>query len=93
MILVVLFELIVSVLLLYLGVTQLVVPLWRGTPLFPVFRKETHLRQQLSQTAEKVVEADLEREIAEKSHRASSIRKTVRRKTSESPNESDQTVN
>ena len=93
MILVVLFELITAVLLLYLGVTQLVVPLWRGTPLFPMFRKEGHLRHQLSRVDEEVVEADLEKEIASRSRKANSIRKTVRRKTNQSSSESDQTVN
>lgn len=40
MVLVALFELVVAVLLLYLGVTQVVLPLWRETPLFPMFRRE-----------------------------------------------------
>lgn len=79
MILVALLELVVAVFLLYLGVTQVVLPLWRDTPLFPMFRREGRLQHELAEATEKVVEADLERKIAETAHRAESVRRTVHR--------------
>lgn len=81
MILVTLVELIVMASLFYLGVTQIVLPLWRDTPLLPIFRKEGRLQHELVEATEKVVEAELEKEIAEITHRAESVRKTVRRPT------------
>lgn len=79
MILVALAELVVTVLLLYLGVTQVVLPLWRSTPLFPIFRREGRLQHELAEATERVVEADLERQISETTRRAESVRRSVRR--------------
>lgn len=79
MIVVTLLELVVMVLLLYLGVTQVVSPLWRDTPLFPMFRREGRLQHELAEATEKVVEAELEKKIAETAQRAESVRRTVRR--------------
>lgn len=79
MILLTLAELVIMALLFYLGVTQVVLPLWRDTPLFPMFRKERHLQQELVKTTEKVVEAELEKKIVEKAKKAESIRRTVNR--------------
>lgn len=81
MILVALLELVVAAFLLYLGMTQVVLPLWRDTPLFPMFRREGRLQHELAEATEKVVEADLERKIAETAHKAESVRRTVRRPT------------
>ena len=79
MILIELAELVVAVLLLYLGVTKIVLPLWRDTPLFPMFRREGRLQHELTEATEKVVEAELERKIAETAHKAESVRRSVRR--------------
>ena len=78
MILVELAELVVAVLLLYLGVTKVVLPLWRDTPLFPMFRRERRLQHELTKATENVVEAELERKIAETAQKAESVRRTVR---------------
>lgn len=81
MIIVTLMELIVMAFLFYLGITQIILPLWRNTPFLPMFRKERCLQNELVEATEKVVEAKLEKEIAEITHRAESVRKTVRRPT------------
>lgn len=78
MILVALLELVVTAFLLYLGVTQVVLPLWRDTPLFPMFRREGRLQHELAEATEKVVEAELEKKIDETTHKAESVRRTVR---------------
>lgn len=81
MILLTLIELIVMAFLFYLGITQVVLPLWRDTPLVPMFRRERRLQHELVEAAEKVVEAELEKKIAETTHRAETVRRTVRRPT------------
>lgn len=92
MIVVALLELVVMALLLYLGVIQVVLPLWRGTSLFPMFRRERHLQQELTEVTENVVEAELEKKIAKTAHKVESIRQTVRRPT-RSKTGSDGTIN
>ena len=81
MILVTLVELVVMALLFYLGVTQVILPLWRNTPLFPMFRRERCLQHDLAEATEKVVEAELEKKIAETAQKAESVRRAVRRPT------------
>src|SRR3989344_4749244 len=97
MVLVALTELVVAVLLLYLGATQVVLPLWRDTPLFPIIRRERRLQHELAEATENVVEAELEKKIAETAQKAESVRRAVRRPTrpasgtSESVNQEPQT--
>ncbi|HEY4521682.1 MAG TPA: hypothetical protein VJH05_00905 [Candidatus Paceibacterota bacterium] len=79
MILVTLAELVIMALLFYLGVTQVVLPLWRDTPLFPMFRRERRLQHELAEATEKVVEAELEQKVAETIQKAESVRRTVRK--------------
>ena len=81
MVLVFLMELVVTVSLLYLGVTQVVLPLWRDTPLFPIFRRERRLQHDLAEATENVVEAELEKRIAETAQKAESVRRAVRQST------------
>jgi len=85
MILVALTELVVTVLLLYLGVTQVILPLWRDTLLFPMFRRERRLQHELAEATEQVVEAGLERKIAGTIQKAESVRRTVRQPTRPTP--------
>ena len=92
MVFVTLVELIVAVLVLYLGVTQIVLPLWRDTPLFPMRRRERRLQHELAEATENVVEAELEKRIIEKTQKAESIRQTVHRPT-KPVFESDKNVN
>ena len=79
MLLVTLAELVIMATLFYLGVTQVVLPLWRDTPLFPIFRRERRLQHELAEATEKVVEAKLEKQIVETTQKAESVRRTVRR--------------
>ena len=72
-------ELTLAAFLFYLGVTQVVLPLWRGTSLLPMFRKQGRLQYELTEATEEVVEAELEKKIAETARRAESVRRTVRR--------------
>lgn len=44
--------------------TQVIIPLARGTLLFPFFRRERHLEQELQKLKQEAIEADLERKIA-----------------------------
>lgn len=85
MVIVALLELVVSAFLLYLGVTQVVLPLWRDTPLFPMFRRERRLQYELAEATEEVVEAGLEKKIVETTQKAESIRRAVRRRPPTGP--------
>lgn len=49
--------------LLYVIVTQLIIPIWRGTPIFPILEKERVLNQQLQDVEQDVVEARIQDEI------------------------------
>lgn len=79
MVLAFLLELVLVSLLFYLGVTQIILPLWRDTLLFPVFRRERRLQHELAEANEKVVEAGLEQEIAETAQKAKSVRRATHR--------------
>lgn len=49
--------------LMLLFVTQIFLPLWRGTPIFPLFSRERKLEAEKDRVKQEVVEDDLEREI------------------------------
>lgn len=68
-------ELVVIVLLIYLGITQLILPLWRGVPIFPILGQEGHLRRRLAKAKGEVVEVKLERKILETSDQVRSLRR------------------
>ncbi|MEK7603821.1 MAG: hypothetical protein AAB461_01740 [Patescibacteria group bacterium] len=78
MLLLVLMELVVGLFILYLGVTQMVLPLWRDMPLFPMFRGERRLRRKLAEATEKVAEVELQKEIDEKTQKADWLRTFTR---------------
>lgn len=52
-------ELVGFALLCLVGVTQLVIPLWRGTPLFPILRTERKLEGELEQVRQEHLEVTL----------------------------------
>lgn len=56
----ILIELAVSLLLVIGVVTQIAIPLWRGTPLFPIFRAERRLEREVAEARQRRLEADLE---------------------------------
>jgi hypothetical protein len=45
------------------GVTQVIVPLWQGKPLFPFFRPKTKLQYKLSEVKEEKEEDEIKEEI------------------------------
>ena len=61
--LVFLFETAVAIFLFSIVLSQLVIPAWRGTPLFPFFRKEKQLAAELADARQDKVEAELKAEI------------------------------
>lgn len=81
MVLGVLLEIISIVAFCYLGITQLVLPLWRGTPVLPFFRRERRLQRSLVEATGKVEEAKIENEIAKTNRRAKTLRRSVRNTT------------
>lgn len=56
-------ELVGWVVLMLTGVTQVVIPLWRGTPLFPILRSERKLEGELEEVRQQKIEADLQARI------------------------------
>lgn len=59
-------ELAVAAITLLLAITQVVIPLLRGTLLFPLFRKEHRLEVQLSQARQEELEAGLQKELKQR---------------------------
>lgn len=74
MLIVVLFEFVALALLILVFATQIVVPFLRGTPTFPIFRKERKLMSELTRAMEKVAEVELEQRIKEEKERAGAIK-------------------
>lgn len=58
-------EFIFSLVLLGGFVTQVVIPLWRGTPLFPFFLREESLRRKLGEMRQRKLESDILDQIEE----------------------------
>lgn len=63
MVLLALLELAFAAILLLFVITQIIVPLFRGTPFFPFFRNERKLVSDLERAREDLVEAGLEEQI------------------------------
>lgn len=59
-------EILLQILIVLAGVTQILIPLWKGTALFPFFKKEKQLVEELVQekqtTAEEALRAAIENE-------------------------------
>lgn len=74
----VLFLLEIAVLLtfFYVGVTQLVMPIWNGTPVFPFFRKTRQVEHALKEAKDEVELALTEKEIEHQQFRAEKLRKS-----------------
>ena len=68
-------ELLAYVALLYIALTQVVLPLFRGTPLFPLFHSgERKLEQALADANEEVLSAALQKKVEERRAEAEKIR-------------------
>jgi len=55
----VLMELLIISLAVFCFVTQITIPLFRGTPLFPFFKKEEEIKREISETKQELEEARL----------------------------------
>ena len=56
-------EILLIVVVIVVFATQVFIPLWRGTPLFPYFRKEGRLNARLKEDRQSAVESDLEAKL------------------------------
>ena len=52
----VLVEIILGVMSLWFAISQIIYPAWRGTPIFPFFREERKLQEELSEVNQKIEE-------------------------------------
>ncbi|OGF82511.1 hypothetical protein A3B18_00870 [Candidatus Giovannonibacteria bacterium RIFCSPLOWO2_01_FULL_46_13] len=56
-------ELVIIGVLLLLFVSQVFLPLWRNTPIFPLFRRERKLEAEIAEVKQQGLEADLKKEL------------------------------
>lgn len=68
--------------------TQIIIPLGKGTPFFPWFRRKHTLTKELTEAEEDVQLAELEGEIAERLEKAKQLRK--KREEKEQPPQEQQ---
>jgi hypothetical protein len=77
-------EVIVAGLFLYFVITQILIPLSKGLPYFPAFRKSTEkLEEDLEKAKEEVEKAKLEVMLKEEEEKAEEIRKSIKSKEKE----------
>lgn len=68
-------EYLVFALIALVFVTQVFVPMWRGTKVFPIFRsRQRRLEAELTQTREEAHEAELEHTLEEERSRVTQLR-------------------
>ncbi len=72
MILIIAFEVLIVVTLGWILITQLSIPIIRGTKLFPMFRKEEKLKDELAELKQETIEKNIERRIKNKKRETSS---------------------
>jgi len=69
------FELLSTAAVFYLGATQIVIPLWQGTSLFPMLSsKEKKLNQALEDATEELLAAKLEDKIQKRKQETQKVR-------------------
>jgi hypothetical protein len=69
-------EVLIGSLTLYFLATQFIIPLWRDTPIFPIFEKERTLANRRAKASQDVLEAKLEQEIRTITKEAKKLRTT-----------------
>lgn len=74
MVLVWLFEIVLWILIPTFVLTQVVIPILRGTATFPLFNRRRRLEAQLRQAREEVDQAKLEKEVCERYVEADGVR-------------------
>ncbi len=67
-----------TIAILVLLFTQILVPLLRGTPFFPTFRRERSLAKELAEAQEEVRHAEMEQKIEATRRKANIIREQSR---------------
>ena len=74
-------ELGIIVVLLLIFATQVFIPMWRGTKVFPIFRsRERQLESKLTELREEAHAAELEHVVEEEQSRVTDLRSKDRRK-------------
>jgi hypothetical protein len=63
-VLIVITEAVIIMLLIYIVISQLLVPAYRGTKMFPFFRKERKLKEQIVEANQDLYEDELEVQVA-----------------------------
>jgi len=76
-------EFLVIAVVLLIFATQVFIPMWRGTKVFPIFRsRQRQLESKLTEIREEAHAAELEHVVEEEQGRVTDIRGKDRRKTS-----------
>ena len=78
-----LIEIAVFSLFVYSVITQVAMPLWRDTPIFPMLRSEGKLEIGLKDANQGLLEAELTREIQRRQEEAQTIRENGERNGTE----------
>lgn len=66
MILLIVFEMLMVSVLVWTLITQISIPIFRGTRLFPMFRKEEKLKNELANINQEILEKNIEQKIKKK---------------------------
>lgn len=68
-----LFEFAFAALVLLVGITQVIWPIFRGTPLFPIFRRETRLLREAERERQRQIEMQLTRDLTRQTLRETDL--------------------
>ena len=74
MLVLVLLDLLLVATVVLVGVTQLLIPLLRGRPIFPIFRRERILVSEIAEAEADLEQAKLERRLEETRRQAEELR-------------------
>jgi hypothetical protein len=56
-------EITLAILIIWFFVTQMILPVLRGTPVLPIFRKEAKLQAEMEKVNQEIIEKKMEEEI------------------------------
>lgn len=80
MVFLVFIEIVVVLLLLIVGITQVVIPLWNNRPLFPAFRDPGKVEYELGEVEEELHSLELEKEVMTKKKKIEEMKRTLHSK-------------
>lgn len=63
MLLIMCFDILIGTVIIWTLITQVLIPVFRGTKLFPLFRREEKLRNEIEEANQQLVEKSLEDEL------------------------------